>query len=308
MATDRGVGGRRIGLIGVPSSAGAHWPGQENAPSVLRDTGLVRHLTAAGLTVIDHGDLPRVRMRPDRHRRHPQNLDRVIQVIRWVADAVVQVVRAREIPMVIGGDCTIELGVVSGFLRAGIDPALLYFDGGPDLRTPADNPTGILDSMGVAHMIGEAGADPDLANVGPRSPLLSGDRIIYFGDEPNPTSSEGELVRRREMQGYAAGEVCGRPVEAATEALRRIQGLADHFLIHFDVDVVDFTDFPMADVPQHNAGLTFADAMAALATFTSSPSFAGLTVTEFNPDHLDEEGEPGERFVESIARALTPPK
>ena len=32
---------RRMGLIGVPSSAGAHWPGQEKAPGVLRGAGLV---------------------------------------------------------------------------------------------------------------------------------------------------------------------------------------------------------------------------------------------------------------------------
>ena len=30
---------RRMGLIGVPSSAGAHWPGQEKAPGVLRGAG-----------------------------------------------------------------------------------------------------------------------------------------------------------------------------------------------------------------------------------------------------------------------------
>ena len=35
---------QRIGLIGVPSSAGAHWPGQEKAPGALREAGLVERL------------------------------------------------------------------------------------------------------------------------------------------------------------------------------------------------------------------------------------------------------------------------
>jgi arginase len=111
----------------------------------LREAGLAERLRLAGLLAQDHGDLPRTRFRPD-PGRHPQNLEAVVGVARSVADRVELVLR--------GGDCTVELGVLSGFLRAGGDPALLYFDGGVDLYTPATNPTGILDSMGVAHMVG----------------------------------------------------------------------------------------------------------------------------------------------------------
>ena len=55
-----------IGLIGVPSSAGAHWPGQEKAPQYLRRAGLVERLEASGALVVDHRDLPVVRFWPDR--------------------------------------------------------------------------------------------------------------------------------------------------------------------------------------------------------------------------------------------------
>lgn len=41
-----------IALIGVPSSAGAHWPGQEKAPQYLRSADLVARLEAVGLDVI----------------------------------------------------------------------------------------------------------------------------------------------------------------------------------------------------------------------------------------------------------------
>ncbi len=42
---------RTLGLIGVPSSAGAHWPGQEKAPRALREAGLVERLESLGLEV-----------------------------------------------------------------------------------------------------------------------------------------------------------------------------------------------------------------------------------------------------------------
>jgi hypothetical protein len=53
-----------LGLIGVPSSAGAHWPGQEQTPAALRAAGLIARLRAGGISVVDHGDLPAVRCVP----------------------------------------------------------------------------------------------------------------------------------------------------------------------------------------------------------------------------------------------------
>jgi arginase len=295
---------RRIGLIGVPSSAGAHWPGQEKAPGVLRGAGLVERLESAGCTVVDHGDLPRVRFRPD--RRHPQNLKAVIEVARSVAERVEGALGDGEIPLVIGGDCTIEVGVLSGFLRAGEDPALLYLDGGLDLRTPTDNPTGILDSMGVAHMIGEPGAAEELARIGPRFPLMPDERVVYFGSEPAVGEFfEADITERRGMARYPAERVHSGPEEAATEALDDLASRAERFVVHFDVDVIDFVDFPVADVPQINAGLTFRDVMACLGAFVASPSFGGLVITEFNPDHADEEGELAATFVREVAGVLS---
>ena len=49
---------RRMGLIGVPSSAGTHWPGQEEAPRVLREAGLIEHPESVGPGVMDRADLP----------------------------------------------------------------------------------------------------------------------------------------------------------------------------------------------------------------------------------------------------------
>jgi arginase len=252
--------------------------------------------------VVDHGDLPRVRFRPDLERRNPQNLEAVAGVVRAVADRVEATLRADEIPLVIGGDCTIELGVLSGFLRFGQDPGLLYFDGGVDLRTPATNPTGILDSMGVAHMVGEPGTAKELARIGPRFPLMGDERVVLFGYEPN--TPEIEVLERHTMLRYPAKIVGGRPREAAAEALAQIEEEAERFVVHFDVDVIDFVDFPIADVPQHNAGLTFREAIACLEVFASSPYFAGLTITEFNPDHADEEGQLTLMFTRGVANAL----
>jgi arginase len=294
---------RRIGIIGVPSSAGAHWPGQEKAPRALREAGLVELLESAGVDVIDHGDLPRARWRPDGERGRPHNLAAVVEVALELAGHVEAAVESGETPLVIGGDCTIELGVLSGILRAGGDPALLYFDGGVDLRTPETNATGILDSMGVAHMVAEPGSAEELTHVGPRFPLMEDERIVLFGYEPNPP--EIGVLERRAMPRHPAKRVRGRAREEAEAALAQVEAASEGFVVHFDVDVIDFLDLPLADVPQHNAGLTFQEALACLEVFASSPRFAGLVITEFNPDHADEEGETAAALARGVVDAVT---
>ena len=42
---------RRLVVVGAPSSAGAYAPGQEKAPAALRAAGLLRFLSAGGITV-----------------------------------------------------------------------------------------------------------------------------------------------------------------------------------------------------------------------------------------------------------------
>jgi len=63
---------------------------------------------------------------------------------------------------------------------------------------------------------------------------------------------------------------------------------------------IGFYDLPAANWPEYNKGLTLADAMSALAALVAHPGCAGLTVTEFNPDH----GEPDGSTVRTLAAAL----
>ena len=41
--------GRQVSILGVPTSAGSHNPGQEKAPAAWRAAGLIGELRAAGL-------------------------------------------------------------------------------------------------------------------------------------------------------------------------------------------------------------------------------------------------------------------
>ncbi len=293
----------RFGLIGVPSSAGAHGPGQEKAPSALRKAGLLGALREAGLEIEDLGDLPVVRFTPDRANRKRQSQSRVVKVARQVADTVATAVERELVPIVLGGDCTITLGVVAGLERYQADLGLIYFDGDADLKTPEATHSGIFDAMGVSHLIGNG--DPELAHIGPRFPLLPEDRIVLFGFHPYELEpEESRVLETTAMVKYPVTLMDDRPVELAAEARARLEERARAIAVHFDVDVMDSAEIPLADWPHYDA-LSFGDTMHCLSVFVGSQKLAALVVTEINPDH-DPEGLLVRQFIDAFADAMRP--
>jgi arginase len=297
---------RPLALIGVPTSAGTHGPGQEKAPQALREAGLVRGLEAAGVIVHDQGDLPLAMYQAAAADPRRRNLDGVAAVAGRVADRVAEVLGRGMVPLVVGGDCTITLGVVAGFARHDGDLGLLYFDGDADLSTPATSRSGVLDSMGVAHLLGEGA--PALARLGPRYPLLAADRLLLFGfDDPDDLGdAQQALLARHAPAAWPASrvrEVPGGPRVAAAAALAELEARAGTVVVHFDVDAVDSGDLPLANFPHHGQGLALAEALACLEVFLASPKLGGLVVTEVNPDHDPDGGQLG-RLVDGLVAAL----
>jgi len=126
----------RVAVIGVPSSAGAHGSGQELAPQAFRRAGFIEHLRSAGLEVLDFGDLPEVSFRPDAQHPKQQNLALVCDVAKRVTGQVDSAVCQRAKPIVLGGDCTITLGVLAGLVSQFPNLGLMYFDGGTGSEHP----------------------------------------------------------------------------------------------------------------------------------------------------------------------------
>ena len=149
-----------VTIIGAATSAGSHHAGQEHAPAALRAAGFAARLRAAGLDVADLGDVAHAPFAPDAIDATARGLATVVRVAREIADAVAATVAEGRLPVVLGGDCTITLGVVAGVQRrypdAAWDAALIYVDGDADLATPQTTSSGVLDAMGIAHLLGLA--------------------------------------------------------------------------------------------------------------------------------------------------------
>lgn len=321
---------RHWGVLGVPSSRAAHWPGLEKGPAALRGAGLVEALADAGASVTDHGDRPVARWRPRADPRGlaggpqpgapgpgtagsgtaaaaapgvPHDVDGVAAVLRDARDALSGVLAAGETPLVLGGECTLAIPLVAAVAAAASpgEVGLVYVDGGQDLQLPADHPEEpVLDSMGVAHLLDLPGTVGALAGLGPRRPLLDPGRLCFLGFADDDEDVHGLVPSER----VGAAEVTADPEGAAARALAAVTGgTARPFLVHLDVDVLDALLLPGADVPQYGRGLTLDVLVAVLEPLVADDRFAGMTLVEHNPDH-DPDGVSARRLVAALAPVL----
>ena len=291
--------GRRVTVLGVPTSAGSHNPGQEKAPAAWRAAGLIGELQAAGLDVEDRGDLEATPYRPVEPDGGLRDTDRVAEVIRRVAAEVAAIRAAGRLPLVLGGDCTITLGALDGFGGGG----LVYFDGDADLTTPERSASAVADTMGMTHMLG--GGSPRLARLGSRYPLLRPGQVVLFGFDPAEldTGEWTELVARH-LYAAPAPAVRADPAGEAQRARGYLDRRSVSYLVHFDVDVLHTGLFPLANYP-HFAGLTLDEVSACLNEFARGERFGGLVITEVNPDH-DPSGQLLRALTARVVRALAP--
>jgi arginase len=289
-------------IIGVPTSAGAHHAGQELAPDALRAAGLGDRLAQAGVAVTDSGNLPVAVFATDHDSPSARNLAAVTKVAAEVADAVAKVVDTGRVPLVLGGDCTITIGAVAGLKRCHADGGLIYVDGDADLGVPGDGGSGILDSMGISHLLGRGA--PELAGLDGQTPLLEARRLALLGSDPREIDEAGRaFLADAGVSVQQAPALIADPAAAAQRALDNVTSTSGRFIVHFDVDVVDSGDLPLGNFPHYGSGVQLDHAMAALQVLRSHPSFAGLVVTEVNPTH-DPAGSELGRLVSGLAAAL----
>jgi arginase len=290
-----------ISVLGVPTSAAAHSGGQERAPEALRDARLLTLLCASGLDVVDLGNTALWRWQPDRRNPRAQNVNRTVAAIVEVIDLVKEIRQAGRFALVLGGDCTIELGVIAGLQSAGALLGLLYFDMHADMNVPTSVPGGALDWMGIGHLLDCPDAEPNLAKMATMGPQ---DVVIFGHRLDQATAFEKAQMERLQISRVSIEEVESHPEQSVAKCLAMFPKQIDAIAVHFDVDVIDFTDAPLSEHTGRNIGLPLDTAMTALRIILCDPRVASLTISQLNPEHGEAEGATVKRFAEKLAEGL----
>jgi arginase len=208
--------------------------------------------------------------------------------------------------VVLGGDCTVGVGTVAGLQHRVDRLGVVYADRHADLNVPASTVDGALDWMGMAHMLGIDGAVDGLAALAGHRPMLSSGQISFLGLGPH-TDFEAKVISDRRLPVVNVQVAASDPLRGARAALSPLsacEGLA----VHFDVDLVDFLDAPLAENTDRGIAPSLSACGEMLSELLNDARVRALTVTEFNPHHGSKDGSTTQRLLEILVSCLGPSK
>jgi arginase len=283
-------------VIDAPLDCSGAGRGEELAPAALRAAGLVERLGGR-----DAGEVA-ARIR-DTRRDPATGVIGVADVRRAtaaIATAVRGILDVGDRPLVLGGDCTLLLGVF-GALPAG--SGLWFVDGHADFYDGESSPTGEAADMDLAVLTGH----------GPTGLLLDDRRLldpaatVLLGHRPSDLDADVAFENARldpAIHALTAAEV--RERGAAAVGARAATWLAGRpSWLHLDLDVLDESALPAVSYPQP-LGLDWDELEALARPLAAAPSLIGVSVADFNPDR-DPDGIHAARVVELLDSLLGTP-
>ena len=292
---------KKIALIGAPSSAAAFSLGSEKAPAALRAAGIVERLQSAGYEVVDHGDCAPHLFADDEEHRRARNLSEIVAGLNDLKLRAELAVKSGALVLVLGGDCAQVIGLLAAARRYHHHLSLLWFDRDADLNTPASTPSGRIDGMVVAHILGRGA--PELVRFWGEPPLVREPDVTLFGLE-RLDPPEQEYLAKSPMRHYHGADILFKgAAHGAQGALSHMHAEAHDFVLHLDIDAIAQEDFPAVNVPG-SGGLRFDDVRLALTEFAKHKNLLGLDVAQYNPDK-DSDGSGAKKLVDLLAEVLT---
>jgi arginase len=268
-------------VLGAPLDSSGAGRGERKAPGALRAAGLIGALGAR-----DAGDADAVLSDAIRNPVTGligfDGLVRASQVLRSTLRALLAFGGR---PLVVGGDCTILLGILAA-LRDQYDSriGLWFLDGHADFYDGSTSATGEAADMELAIATGHGPAGlVDLV----QPPLVAACDVLLLGHR----RAEDDSDIAKELGFLPAGLF---HLDATTitqigearvgqETARRLDSAVERAWLHLDLDVLDPEALPAVTYPQPR-GLDWHGLSALMAPLLASPLLAGVSVADYNPD------------------------
>jgi arginase len=135
--------------------------------------------------------------------------------------------------------------------------------------------------------------------------MLSAGQVSFLGLGPQ-TDFEAEVISDRRLPVVDVQMAASDPLRSARAALSPLSA-CDGLAVHFDVDLVDFLDAPLAENTDRGTAPSLTACGEMLGELLADTRVCALTVTEFNPHPGAKDGSTIQRLLDVLASGLGRP-
>lgn len=287
----------QVEIISAPSILGLRHTGVEYLADSLLQAGLAKKLHAAVRDVPTLNDKYDPKRDPHTQCLNPLLLkDFSLTLSKAVSEAV-------HFPIVLGGDCSILLGIMPA-LKAKGNYGLIFMDQHADFYEPVKSITGEVADMDLAIITGRG--PMLLTNINGLRPYVNDENVIHLGqrDQEETEKYGSQDIRKTAIKCFSLADIEHKGVDQIlTAAQQYIDTLAlDGYWLHFDTDVLSDDINPAVDY-RLPGGLTFEQASAMMHRMLHANNIVGMSVTCFNPT-LDADGSIAQGITDCIVESI----
>jgi len=296
---------RSLSILGVPLGYGASMAGVDIGPAALRVARITQRIARLGYSVHDLGD-----MRLERPQSLPE-ADEKLKYVREISSAceqlateVEEILKANQLPLVLGGDHSIAIGSFAGaasyYKKQNETLGLIWFDAHADMNTPESTPSGNIHGMPLAALLGYG--TPELTNVAGFAPKLDPRLCAHVGAR-DIDPGEREMIKKLGVRFFTMREIDERGMkDVMYDAIKIASRGTAGYGVTFDVDVLDPGDAPGSGTLVRG-GLTYREAHLGMEKIAEAGGMRLLEIVEINTA-LDVNNKTAELGVELLLSAL----
>nr|BAM62555.1 arginase [uncultured microorganism] len=288
----------RIEILGTPFNGLGSPPDTENPAEGLRLAELVPLLESKEHSVTDLGDLSDFQFQGIRDPETGiKDLDSWVELSNSLSRKLGTILSRGAFPLLLGGDCSMLVGILSAFARRDTEVGLIFLDGYADFHSPETSPGGDPADMELAILTGRG--PQKITQVASKYPLLNEEDVVVYGIRAWDHIGESNIriYDRNRMAERGIKDVVEEGLESFTQ-----RGLS--LWLHFDVDVLDPKFMPVM-FPEPG-GLTFEETREFLSLVWTTGQIEGMSIACYHPV-LDIDGSAGARLVNLIVNVLSSP-
>jgi arginase len=292
-----------IQIVTAASILGLKPSGVEKLPATVLDLQLASRLSSIN-PIIDVPVLNHLYSTSRDESTKVLNVEPLKVFSKDLCNTVRRIVSPDKFTLVLGGDCSILIGIMAGLKSRG-KYGLIFMDAHADFYQPEKSITGEAADMELALITGRGPLT--LTDIDHLTPYVNDENVIHLGqrDMEETRKYNSQDIRQTAIKCIDEKEIRQLDIRETIVNVDKFvrQMKVDGFWIHFDTDVISDEDNPAVDY-RLPGGLSVDQCQVLLKNFVEKYPVVGMSVTIFNPS-LDNEGTVASKLTTLLVDVLT---